>query len=335
MSTFQGYRSFFNTFHGFRVLALGLTALALSASGLCGPIHDAARTGDLAKVKALVKENPALVSSQDEKYGETPLHFAALNDHKDVAEFLLENKADVNAKSKNGSTPLHLAAGKGNKDIVELLLANKADINALDSEGWSPVHSAVVFNQKETKDLLIAKGGLELPAPPKPAQAKTPAEKAPPIKTGEDGRFNAMDDGTVVDTKTNLMWMSRDNGSPLSWPDAKKYLTDFRGASYSDWRLPTLAELSALFDKSSSRRAYCPAAVDELGATADEIHVTKLIRLTCVRVWTSDESSEKPGYAMTFDFHAGKDAARPDNKDFVDTASRVLLVRTMKLPGVH
>jgi hypothetical protein len=333
MNTFQSHRPCFNAHHYFSALVLCLAMLAAGMPAFCGPIHDAARAGDLDKVKSLVKQSPDLVSSKDEKFGQTPLHIAAFNDKKDVAEFLLANKADVNAKASNGSTPLHLAAGKGNKDIVELLLANNADINALDNEGWSATHSAVLFHQKEIADLLIAKGGKELPAPPKPptpAPAANPAEKAPPKENGKDGQLVSYDDGTVVDTKVKLMWMNRDNGSGLSWPDAKKYAADYRGGGFSDWRLPTLAEVSALYDKDNTRKAYCLSAVDELGASADEIHLSKLIHLTCTRVWTSDERKDKPGSATVFDFHSGKDAARPEAKEFVDTASRVLIVRSVK-----
>ena len=60
----------------------------------------------------------------------TPLHCAAAEGHKDVAELLLANKAEVNAKDNNGGTPLHDAAVKGHKDVAELLLANKAEVNA-------------------------------------------------------------------------------------------------------------------------------------------------------------------------------------------------------------
>ena len=65
----------------------------------------------------------------------TPLHWRRLNGHKDVAELLLANKADVNAKDNDGETPLHMAAFKGHKDVAELLLANKADVNAKDNDG--------------------------------------------------------------------------------------------------------------------------------------------------------------------------------------------------------
>ncbi|MCX5829153.1 MAG: caspase family protein [Deltaproteobacteria bacterium] len=66
-----------------------------------------------------------------------------------------------------------------------------------------------------------------------------------------DGRFIAYDNGTVLDTKTNLMWAARDNGSNINWYDANKYCKNYRGGGYSDWRLPTGDELVALefFDK--------------------------------------------------------------------------------------
>jgi hypothetical protein len=331
MKTFQSHLHRFNLSHSFAVLLIASAALATGTPGLCGPIHDAARAGDLAKVESLVKEHPDLVSSKDEKRGQTALHIAAFNDRKDVAEFLLANKADVNAKSANGSTPLHLPAAKGNKDIVELLLANNADINALDNEGWSPVHSAVVWEHKDIQDLLVAKGGKELPAPkPAPAPAAESHDKAPPVATGKEGDFTSFDDGTVVDNKMKLMWLNRDNGAALSWPDAKSYVEKDRAAGYSDWRLPTLAEVSALYDKDKSHRTRCPAAVDDMGAAADEVHLPDMIHLTCVRVWTSEERSDKTGTAIVFDFHSGKDAGRPETKEFVDTASRVLVVRKMK-----
>jgi len=72
-----------------RISIVMLIALACSIPAFCGEIHDAAKAGDLAKVKALLKENPELISS----------------------------------KSTEGFAPLHWAAGKGHKDRVELLLA--------------------------------------------------------------------------------------------------------------------------------------------------------------------------------------------------------------------
>jgi hypothetical protein len=123
------------------------------------------------------------------------------------------------------------------------------------------------------------------------------------------------------------MWTATDNRAPQSWPGAKAYAANYRGGGYSDWRLPIVAELTGLFDKTKTHKSYCAAAVDELGASADEVHLTDLIHLSCTREWTSQERSDKPGSITIFDFHSGVDAARPGAQEFVDTASRVLLVR--------
>jgi hypothetical protein len=323
MNTFHSHLLRFNLTAHFAILLL---ALAAAVPGFCAPIDDAARAGDLAQVKLLIAAHPELVSSTDEKFGQTPLHIASFNGHKDVVEFLLASKADVNAKSKNGSTPLHLAAARGNKEIVEVLLANKAEIDAVDNEGWSPLHSAIYWSQKETADLLTAKGAKELPAPKKPPVV-TPPTKTQPKETGKDGALTLFDDGTILDTRTKLMWMSRDNSVGLSWPDVKKYVQDYHGANYTDWRLPTPAELAALYDKAKTHRTFCAAAVDELGAVADDVHLPDAFHLSGVRVWSSQAVGEK---ATLFDFHAGSKATRPQAKEFVDTASRVLMVRDVK-----
>jgi hypothetical protein len=136
-------------FHGFchfpmprraSVTLVALFALASSSPAFCGEIHEAAKNGDVAKVGALLKHNPALVFSKaKEYYGATPLHLAAGWGHKDVAQLLLDFKAVVDARNDHGYTPLYMAARSGHKDVVELLLANGADVNAKDSEGQTPL----------------------------------------------------------------------------------------------------------------------------------------------------------------------------------------------------
>jgi hypothetical protein len=134
------------------------------AKASLSPIHYAARDGDLGKVTALLKDNPALVFTKDTD-GFTPLHYAALNGEYAIAKLLLANKADSNAKDNHGDTPLHNAAALGHKDLVELLLANGADVNARNSHGDTPLESAAALGHKDVADLLrsrAARGGAEL-----------------------------------------------------------------------------------------------------------------------------------------------------------------------------
>jgi ankyrin repeat protein len=86
----------------FIVLALACTTIAVSchrneAQG--NRICDAAGKGDLATVESLLKGNPKLVLSKDDK-SDTPLHLAASHGYRDVVALLLASKADVNARTE-------------------------------------------------------------------------------------------------------------------------------------------------------------------------------------------------------------------------------------------
>jgi ankyrin repeat protein len=84
-------------------------------------IQDAAAVGDLERVKALVKYNPGITSGTD-FCGSTALFWAVVQGHKNIVEFLLANRADVNAKrAVDGMTPLNMAVRFGKKDIADLL----------------------------------------------------------------------------------------------------------------------------------------------------------------------------------------------------------------------
>jgi ankyrin repeat protein len=81
-----------------RLTAVLLIVLGWSIPAFCGEIHDAAKSEDLAKGKALFRDNPELVASKDDS-GFTPLHLAAAEGHKDMVELLLVNKAGVECSS--------------------------------------------------------------------------------------------------------------------------------------------------------------------------------------------------------------------------------------------
>jgi ankyrin repeat protein len=83
-------------------------------------INSAAKRGDVEKVTALLKASPDLVSSKGVD-GETPLHGAAINGHRALAELLLAKGAKVNATDNNGWSPLFLASRNGHRDVAELL----------------------------------------------------------------------------------------------------------------------------------------------------------------------------------------------------------------------
>jgi len=106
------------------------------------------------------------------------------------------------------------------------------------------------------------------------------AKSSPAGEKARDGHFIAYDNGTVLDTRTKLMWAEKDNGSALSWSDARSYCKDYRGGGYTDWRMPTTDELSGLYDAAISTKT-------DDGRTD---HLTKLIHLTSGVIWTSESS---------------------------------------------
>jgi Ankyrin repeats (3 copies)/Ankyrin repeats (many copies) len=153
---FLGRLSHFSALRTFAATSVMLVSLGWNSVAFCGEIHEAVQKGEFAKVQILLKNNPDVVLSKEDQFGWTPLHCAAAGGHKDIAELLLANKADVNAKANDGATPLHLAAMHGNTDVVTLLLNNAADVNARAKGGSTPLHMAAGTGQKSSVELLLA-----------------------------------------------------------------------------------------------------------------------------------------------------------------------------------
>jgi TolB-like protein len=129
------------------------------------------------------------------------------------------------------------------------------------------------------------------PAEPKPVI--TPIEIVPSVipakETARDGRFIAYDNGTVIDTRTNLMWAGKDNESNINWANAKSYCDNYSGGGYKDWRMPTLDELAGLYDRAVTGK--------------NNFKLTNLIELTRCCPWSSET---RGSVAYLFDFDGGK-----------------------------
>ncbi len=66
------------------------------------------------------------------------------------------------------------------------------------------------------------------------------------------GRFSEIKDGVVLDSKTGLMWCLVDAKTTalnecIVYESAKHYVETLKTAGYTDWRLPTPAELSGIY----------------------------------------------------------------------------------------
>ena len=174
------------------MIALFITASLGAQAPVPSPVADAAERGDVAAVKALMKEGADVNAAQGDgmsalhwaadrgnaelaelliyaganlsaqtRIGQyTALHLAAKSGSAAVTRALLKAGADVNVRSTNsGVTPLHLAASSGSADTVTVLLDAKADVNAKENEaGQTPLIFAAGLNRVEAIKALLARG---------------------------------------------------------------------------------------------------------------------------------------------------------------------------------
>jgi hypothetical protein len=94
-----------------------------------------------------------------------------------------------------------------------------------------------------------------------------------------------------LDPKTGLMWTVEDNGEDITWHDAEAYARALRLGGFSDWRLPTIAELD---------RLHTGAGI------SDDINIRPPFQLTSWIIWSSERLSQESGTKMqVFLFNRG------------------------------
>ncbi|MCX5830165.1 MAG: DUF1566 domain-containing protein [Deltaproteobacteria bacterium] len=145
------------------------------------------------------------------------------------------------------------------------------------------------------------------------AMAKLPPQPAA-VETARDVKFIAYDDGTVLDTRTGLMWAAKDNGSNIKWADARSYCKNYRGGGYTDWRMPTQDELAGLFDEGENQPCN------------GRCHITPLIDLTDSFLWASEKRGADVAF---FSFTFGGRYWSKQSSDEITTI-RALPVRSVK-----
>ena len=95
-------------------------------------------------------------------------------------------------------------------------------------------------------------------------------------------------DETWADTATGMMWTARDNGKDVNWLGAVGYCQHLSLAGFSDWKIPTLDELSTLFAGEYH--------------SAGGIHIRASIALSTKagRVWSGTKITEHTVWHLSF-----------------------------------
>ena len=139
------------------ILAVSLL-LAAAAPPLDSPVADAAELNDVQTVRALLQQGADANAAQPD--GLTALHWAALNDSREIAELLLYAGATVKPLTRvGGYTPLHLAAQQGHAEIVRTLLGAGANPDLFTGTGVTAMHFAAQANSAASIAALAERGG--------------------------------------------------------------------------------------------------------------------------------------------------------------------------------
>ena len=79
-------------------------------------------------------------------------------------------------------------------------------------------------------------------------------------KHSADKRYVDHEDGTIIDSRTDLMWTKEDSyadlGKCLDWDASWNYVRGLTTGGYADWRLPTVRELETIYEKSKINKDY-------------------------------------------------------------------------------
>jgi ankyrin repeat protein len=132
-----------------------LIMLITIANAQTGGIHDAAATGDLNKVKALLEADSTLLELKDDRLsykGNTPLISAcwgpgSINWQATVANFLIDKGANIHAKNDRNATPLYFSVK--DFDLTQRLIDMGADVNVRAYGDFTPLH--------QCKDIKVAR----------------------------------------------------------------------------------------------------------------------------------------------------------------------------------
>jgi len=106
----------------------------------------AAWQGRLAAVKWLVGRG-ASVNREPMKW--TALHYAVFAGHEDVATYLIEQGANINARSTNGSSVLMMAVFEGRAELAKRLIAGGADTGVKNDKGDGALEWAFKYKHAE------------------------------------------------------------------------------------------------------------------------------------------------------------------------------------------
>ncbi|EAY16292.1 hypothetical protein TVAG_423450 [Trichomonas vaginalis G3] len=137
-------------------LSNGANINARSKQGKTTALHYAAMYNCYQAAEFLISHGIYIDAKQDT--GMNALHKAANFNSIEIAAVLISHGIDIIGKDFHGKTALHYASEDDNKEIANLLISHGADINAKENYGFNPLHIATLKNHQDIVNLLVISG---------------------------------------------------------------------------------------------------------------------------------------------------------------------------------
>lgn len=120
---------------------------------------EAVALGDFERVRAMLASDPGALEARTAD-GFPPAGLAIFFRHPEIARWLIEQGADVNAAADNPQrvAPVHAAAAVCDRETMRILLERGADPNARQQMDYTPMHGAASRGDIEMAKLLIEHG---------------------------------------------------------------------------------------------------------------------------------------------------------------------------------
>lgn len=117
------------------------------------------------------------------------------------------------------------------------------------------------------------------------------------------GNLTDNGNGSVTDSGTALMWQQGENSS-MTWEEALSFCEGLSVASYSDWRLPNVDELTSLVDDTKTSGATIDTTLFQNAIPGD--------------YWSSTTDPDHTSHAWVIDFaYGGRDGYNKKSPRYV------------------
>ncbi len=178
---------------------------------------------------------------------------------KELYSLMLFSGLDVSPESLSGETPFI------DTDYFDFAYGNvSAGERAIDAQYWSSTEyvATTMGGMPTTFGVNFADGRIKGYGRRHPGGRGEMRQFVRHVRGNPNyGKNDFVDngDGTITDRATGLLWMKKDSGKTMNWPQALGYAEGLTYAGHDDWRAPNAKELQSIVDYSRSPSAPKPS----------------------------------------------------------------------------